>query len=94
MLRRGPMMQHSGAHEQPQRMVAGWQGGNMPEVETGGAGLGLVIKILLATGLIGLVVGVFVMLFVSVPGGLVVMLAGLLDLVVCFLLPRIAGTQR
>ena len=66
----------------------------MPEVETGGAGLGLVIKILLATGLTGLVVGVFVMLFASVPVGLVLMLAGLFDLVAYFLLPRIAGTHR
>lgn len=64
-------------------------------VERGvGGGLALVLKILLVTGFAGLVAGVFILIFVSVPVGLVVMLVGLSDLVAVYLLPKIAGAQK
>lgn len=64
-------------------------------VERGvGGGLSLVLKILLATGLVGLVAGAFLVIFVSVPVGLVIMLVGISDLVAVYLLPKIAGAQK
>lgn len=64
-------------------------------VERGvGGGLSLVLKILLATGLAGLVAGAFLVIFVSVPVGLVIMLVGISDLVAVYLLPKIAGAQK
>jgi uncharacterized membrane protein HdeD (DUF308 family) len=58
-----------------------------------GAGIDLVARILLVSGLIFFVVGVFVLFFVSITVGIVVLAVGLVDLAMSVVLPKIASKQ-
>lgn len=66
----------------------------MPEEKDETVGLSLVLKILLATGIGGLVVGAFLLVFVTIPVGLVLLAVGVSDLVAFFVLPKISGAQQ
>lgn len=58
-----------------------------------GAGIDLVARILVVSGLIFFVVGVFVFFFVSITVGIVVLAVGLVDLAMSVVLPRISSKQ-
>jgi len=61
-----------------------------------GSGLALVLKILLATGLTGLIAGAFLFIFVNGMrlAGLVIILAGISDLVAIYVLQRANRVTR
>ncbi len=56
-----------------------------------GAGIDLVARILVVSGLIFFVVGVFVLFFVSITVGILVLAVGLVDLAMSVVLPKIAS---
>jgi hypothetical protein len=58
-----------------------------------GVGIGLVAKILVVSGLLFCVVGLFMFLFVSMVVGIVVLVVGLIDLALSVVIPKIADKQ-
>ena len=58
-----------------------------------GAGIGLVARILFASGLLFCTVGIFLILFVSMVVGIVLLVVGLADLTMSFVMPKITGKQ-
>jgi len=61
----------------------------MAEEEGESTGAGLVAKILVVSGLLFCIVGVFLILFVNTVVGIVLLAVGLSDLVTSFILPKI-----
>ena len=57
------------------------------------AGIGLAARILFASGLLFCVVGAFIILFVNTVVGIVLLVVGLADLTMSFVIPKITGKQ-
>ena len=71
-----------------------FKGGNsMADDQGTSAGIDLVAKILVISGLLFIIVGVFVFFFVSITVGIVVLAVGVVDLAMSVVLPKIASKQ-
>jgi len=65
----------------------------MADNQGNGAGIGLVARILFASGLLFCIVGIFLILFVNTVVGIVLLVIGLTDLTMSFVIPKITGKQ-